>query len=150
MDDFFSTLAQVAAGLLAIVFVTFQIRIEYWQKDKLRHLVAIRTLGEFLLVLVFSMLCLAYPNAWQLFAAIMGLVVLASVSYYQGFCLRNRPRLVNEDRVQFVFSPLADVEAAFLLVAARWGDLAWLPPLLLWLLFSRTAQAWRLLTPPAD
>jgi hypothetical protein len=150
METFFSTLAQVAAGLLAIVFITFQIRIGYWRRDRLRHLVAIRTLGEFLIVMTFSQLCLAYPHAWRYFAAIMALVILTSVTYLQRAVLLHRRRLTKEARFQLRLTPIVDLEVGYILVTIVAGDLDWLPPLLLWFLFSRTAQAWRLMTPPAE
>jgi hypothetical protein len=150
METFFSTLAQVAGGLLAIVFITFQIRIEYWRRDRLRHLVAIRTLGEFLIVMTFALLYLAYPQAWRYFAAAMTLVILASVTSFQRIALARRGSLNQEALMQLRLSPIVDLEAGYIAFCVIWGELTWLPPILLWLLFSRSAQSWHLLTPPSE
>jgi hypothetical protein len=150
MDAFFSTLAQVAGGLLAIGFITFQIRVDYWQKDRLRHMIAIRTLGEFLMVMSFSLLCLAYPGSWRLFSVVMGLVVVVSVTSFQRVCWTRQHRLTRFELAQMRLSPIADLEALYLFATAAVGGIDWLPPLLIWLLFSRSAQSWSLLTPPSE
>jgi hypothetical protein len=149
--DFYTTLAQVSAGIFAIAIVTFQIKVEYWRNNTLRHMIAIRTLGEFLSPLFFSLVILYKDHNWQIIGAVVGSVGCLFVFAQHVIGFRRWTRIDKFIQLQLIFSFLMYLEYGAIFVYSTFKpDLSVVSYLLIWLIFSGSVEAWVFLYPSQE
>lgn len=146
--NFFTALAGASVAFLAIAFITFQLRYYVWREDKLLHIVAIRTLAEFLLPFFFSLITLVPPHNWRFAGVLVGIVGLSidftHLGLYQRAKVMRHP-LDDFDRRQAtgtVFIGLA-VYGVLLLPL----PLLWDVGVLIWSLLPGSIETWIFLHP---
>jgi len=111
--NFFSTLAAIGAGSGALVFVALGNSWKPWTDLRLRRLVGLRTLSEFLMPSFFSAAVLIPPHDWHIPAIVIGLSGFIVVFQYDREARRNPALLSNKfDRAQY--SPLMGTGSPYL------------------------------------
>jgi hypothetical protein len=149
--DFFATLAQVSAGILAIAIVTFQIKVEFWRNDILRHMIVIRTLGEFVTPLFFSLVTLHQDHNWRIVGTIIGIAGCLFVFTQHIIGVKRWSKIDKFSKTQLIGSILMYFEyGAILLFSTVIPNISYVSYILIWLIFSGTFEAWWFLYPSQD
>lgn len=146
---FFSAIAAVSAAIIAIAFLTFQVKSEMWRRDKLLNHVAIFTLTEFGTPLVTGLIFLMPSHPWRIAAIIVGVAGLGLVgSYWKAYRTKDKPS--DFDRLELRLSIISLVRYSLLIVAGLlpqdFGSYL-LASLLVWFLISGSIESWWLLEP---
>ncbi|GAA0612943.1 hypothetical protein [Streptomyces crystallinus] len=154
-SGFFSTLAGAAAALLAVSFVTFQLKIEIWRRGgRLRHLTAVFTVWEFGAPLLIALIMAMPARPWRVAAILTGLIGLAVLgTYWVTYARTPRSRRESFDRQQFKLSFISLGAFGGMVVAGLlWEQtgIYLLASLSLWSLLSGTYEAWVYLELPSE
>lgn len=83
--NYFTALAGLSATIFSVMFVTFQIRPEFWRYSRLRSAAAASALGELLVALFMSLIGLMAGHPWRVAALIsgsFGIVVILAHWYF--------------------------------------------------------------------
>jgi hypothetical protein len=160
MDEwsgFFSTIAGIAAALLAVAFVTFQLKIGVWRGGRLRHMAAVFTLWEFGAPLLIALIFAMRAHPWRVAAILTGAIGLAVLVTYWVLYAKapepdRSPRSAfdkNQFRLSFIsLGTFGGMFAAGLM--CEQAGMYLLAALSIWSLISGTYEAWIYLEPQPE
>ncbi|WP_328974201.1 hypothetical protein [Streptomyces canus] len=151
-SGFFSTIAGVAAALLAVAFITFQLKIDVWRGGgRLRHLAAVFTLWELSAPLLIALILAMPAHPWRVAAILTGAIGLAVLithwALYAGTAESDRsPFDQKQFRLSFISLVTFGGMAGSGLMYEQPG-MYLLASLSIWSLISGTYEAWIYLEP---
>jgi hypothetical protein len=130
----------VSVTLLAIAFVTFQVKLDIWSELPIRQSVAISNLVELSTPMFFSLIALMPGHPWIVAGRVTGVAgyIVIAVHLLLYWRTRTNPRTI--------FDKLQLVGAVSLIFT--FSLLLWVPNLkvkvyvLIWMLFSGTVESW--------
>lgn len=147
---YFAAVAGVAATLLGLVFVAFQMSTS-WHDDRLRRVVAMQTLAELLAPVLVGLSTLTPGDEWRYVAGACGLAGLGLVAWHVAVYRRAKAdehsgsgRALDEfDRDQLRLDVFPVVMYSLVLLAAvfEWPRILGL--VLLWFIFSGSVEAFQ-------
>jgi hypothetical protein len=153
---FFATITGVAAALLTIAFLTFQLKATWWS-HALRRYIAIFTLLEFGAPIIIGLIVLMPRHPWRIASIIVGITGLALlIAYWVGYAqTRTALKVVGKkpdrfDRDQILLSPIT-LACSIILVASGFiterVGVYMVASVSIWLLISGSVESWRFLAP---
>jgi len=154
-SGFFSTIASIAAALLAVAFLTFQLRIDVWRDGgRLRHMTAVFTLWEFGAPLLIALILAMPAHPWRVAAILAGAIGLAVLTTFW-VLYGKTPRSASDDERrfeenQFGLSFISLGTFGGMVAAGLMGEQAGmylLAALSIWSLISGAYEAWIFLKP---
>lgn len=139
---FFQYIAAIAAALLAIAFLTFQVESSFWKRDALKQSVALTTLTELAAPVFFGLIFLFPGHPWQTAGVVVGVVGYAATAWHVYRFVRGRATADRFDKGQMWGTLVTTTTFSIVL---WWPSLEWKAGTLIWLIFSGSAEAWILL-----
>jgi hypothetical protein len=149
-------LSGVAAALLAIGFLAFQLKLSWWTQP-LRHYIAVFTLVEFGAPLVIGLAILMPSHPWRIAASVVGVASTALLFAYWISYARARRALKaiqqtpeRFDRQHVRGSPITLACTATLVASSLLPErvgIYLVASICVWSLISGSFESWRLLAP---
>jgi len=114
-------------------------------------MIVIRTLGEFVTPLFFSLVTLHQDHNWQTIGTIIGVVGCSFVAVQHFIGVRRWSTIDNFSKTQLIGSILMYFEyGAILLFSTAIPNISYISYILIWLILSGTFEAWWFLYPSQD
>lgn len=142
---YFQYLTAVAATLLGIAFLTFQVRSDIWRLHPLRKTVAVTTLTELAAPMFFGLFFLMPHHPWLWGGRIVGAVGYIVMVWHLIEYIRHREVADSFDRKQLAGISITIVTFSLLL---WWPNIAVKAYTALWMVFSGSTEAWIFLRAP--
>lgn len=142
---FFQYLSAIAATLLGLAFLTFQVRAEIWRGHPLRQTVAVTTLAELAAPMFFGLIFLFPDHPWTEAGFVVGLGGYGVIMWHLVEFIRRYNEADSFDKKQMLGSTI---------VLATFSCVMWIPSLpwkagfLVWMIFSGLSEAWIFLRAP--
>ena len=145
--SFFQYLAAIAAALLAIAFLAFQLRTKMWRRQPLRQAFAITTLAELAAPVFFGLMFLFPDHPWRGAGVIVGTAGYLSILWYLIMTVYHWDQTTRFDHAQLATTivPVTTFSVLF-----WFPNLRWKAGVLVWMIFSGLCEAWLALEPPGD
>jgi phosphatidylserine synthase len=148
-NSYFSGVAATAAALLAIAFLTFQVRADIWKRNLVKQAVAWTTLVELSAPVLFGLLFLIPHHHWHVAGIIVGISGYGVMLAHAIIFLRARKmKTVDKfDKNQMWGMPITFVTFSIFLFVPF---LSWKAYTCLWMIISGFSEAWIFLRPQGD
>lgn len=140
----FSALSGVAATLLGLAFVTFQLRSWHWKGQPLKQAVALTTLTELAAPMIFGLIFMFPGHPYRTAGYIVGAAGYAVAGGHLLIFIRHRAIAERFDWAQL--GGTAVILTTFSILT--WApDIRWKAGVLVWMIFSGASEAWLFLRP---
>jgi hypothetical protein len=143
--SFGQLMAAVSVTLLAIAFLTFQVRSEVWRNDILKQVVAISTLIELSAPLFFYLIALFPSHPWVAAGYVVGGAGYLLIATHVGLFVHHRNVADAFDRRQVFGAAILFLTFSLLF---WWHSIFVKSVVLVWMLFSGLWEAWYFLRVP--
>jgi hypothetical protein len=143
---FAQTITAVAVTLLAISFLTFQVKSDIWRERSLKQLVAVSTLAELSAPIFFFLIAFFPGHPWIVAGQVVGAAGYALIASHIIVFVRHRAEADRFDRIQMLGVLIFCVTFSVLF---WWHSIFAKSVALVWMLFSGLWEAWYFLRTPS-